>query len=165
MEAATEKELRVGIADYKVTKGPGRLITLGLGSCVGVGIYDPSTHIAGLLHIMLPDSTKFNKVTNQAKFADLGIPLLLQEMYRAGARRHGLVAKLVGGAQMFTGADDKLTLNIGERNVEKTREILKQSGIKIIAEDVGGNRGRTMILDATDGKVYVRTLGKEIKVI
>lgn len=165
MEQTDAKEIRVGIADLKVVKKPVRLITLGLGSCVGVGIYDPSTHTAGLLHLMLPDSTKFSRVTNEAKFADLGIPLLVKQMKKMGARPPKMIAKLVGGAQMFSGMDEKLTFNIGERNVEKAREVLKQIGIRIVAEDVGGNKGRTVILDASDGKVYIRTLGREQKVI
>jgi len=165
MEPTNSKEIQVGIADLKVAKKPDRLITLGLGSCVGVSIYDPSTQTAGLLHLMLPDSTKFSRVTKKAKFADLGIPLLVGEMKKTGARPRKMIAKLVGGAQMFSGMDEKLTLNIGERNVEKAREILKSLGIRIAAEDVGGNKGRTMIVDTIDGKVYIRTLGKQQKVI
>lgn len=158
-------ELQVGIADYKITKDPGRLITLGLGSCVGVSLYDPLTKIGGLLHVMLPDSTQFNNITRPAKFADLGIPLLVQELQKKGAGGRRLQAKLVGGAQMFSGLDDSLALNIGQRNVEKARAVLKELGIKILAEEVGGNRGRTMILDTADGKVIVRMLGNVQKVI
>lgn len=158
-------ELQVGIADYKITRDPGRLITLGLGSCVGVSLYDPLTKIGGLLHLMLPDSTQFNNVIKPAKFADLGIPLLVQELQKKGAAGRRLQAKLVGGAQMFSGLDDSMVLNIGQRNVEKTRVVLKEMGIKIFAEEVGGNRGRTMILDTADGKVIVRLLGNVQKVI
>lgn len=158
-------ELQVGIADYKITRDPGRLITLGLGSCVGVSLYDPLTKIGGLLHVMLPDSTQFNNVNRPAKFADLGIPLLVQELQKKGAGGRRLQAKLVGGAQMFSGLDDSLVLNIGQRNVEKARAVLKELGIKILAEEVGGNRGRTMILDTADGKVIVRMLGNVQKVI
>jgi len=157
--------LQVGIADYKITRDPGRLITLGLGSCVGVSLYDPVTKIGGLLHVMLPDSTQFSSVSKPAKFADLGIPLLVQELQKKGAGGRRLQAKLVGGAQMFSGLDNSLVLNIGQRNVEKARAVLKELGIKILAEEVGGNRGRTMILDTADGKVIVRMLGNVQKVI
>jgi len=159
------KEIPVGIADLKVVRTPNRLITLGLGSCVGVCLYDPTTHTAGLLHLMLPDSTKFSQVTKKAKFADLGIQELINLMKRNGAMPSRLIAKLVGGAQMFSGMDNKLTMNIGKRNVEKTREILKSLSILVAAQDVGGNKGRTMIVDSTNGKVYIRTLGKQQKVI
>lgn len=158
-------EIQVGIADYKVAREPGRLITLGLGSCVGVSLYDPLARVGGLLHVMLPDSTQFNNVPKPAKFADTGIPLMIQELQRLGARPNRLQAKLVGGAQMFSGLDDKMTLNIGQRNVEKSREILSKLNIRVLAEDVGGNRGRTMIVDTSSGQVTIRTLGNKLKVI
>lgn len=158
-------EIQVGIADYKIARTPGRLITLGLGSCVGVSLYDPVVKIGGLLHVMLPDSTQFNSAARPAKFADLGIPLLVRELQKAGAADKRLQAKLVGGAQMFSGLDGMTALNIGQRNVEKSRSVLRELGIKILAEEVGGNRGRTMILDTADGRVTIRMLGSVQKVI
>lgn len=159
------KEIQVGIADYKITVSPHRLITLGLGSCVGISMYDPKIKIGGLLHIMLPDSTQFKNVTNPAKFADLGLPLMLNEMRRQGGSPGRITAKLVGGAQMFTGFDEKLALNIGERNTEMARKVLRDLGVRIVAEETGGNKGRTMIFDTASGKVIIRTLGRSIKVI
>ncbi|MBE3588280.1 MAG: chemotaxis protein CheD [Thermoanaerobacteraceae bacterium] len=158
-------EIQVGIADYKTAREPARLITLGLGSCVGVSLYDPALKLGGLLHLMLPDSTQFTNVTKPAKFADLGIPLLIQEMQKEGASPSRLKAKLVGGAQMFSGLDSKMILNIGQRNVEKARQMLKEYGIPILAEEVGGNRGRTMIFDTSTGQVSIRMLGNKLKVI
>lgn len=158
-------EVQVCIAEYKVVRSPGKLITLGLGSCIGVGIFDPVVKIGGLLHLMLPDSTSFKDTSKPAKFADLGIPLMLEEMVKNGASIMRMQAKLVGGAQMFTGMDEKMVLNIGMRNVEKVREILQGYKIKILSEEVGGNRGRTMILDTATGKVTIRMLGNEFKVI
>lgn len=158
-------EIQVGIAEYKIVRSPGRLITLGLGSCVGISLYDPLVKIGGLLHVMLPDSTQFNNAVKPAKYADLGIPLLVRELQKAGAAEKRLQAKLVGGAQMFSGLDGVMAMNIGQRNVEKSRSVLKELGIKIYAEEVGGNRGRTMILDTADGRVTVRMLGSVQKVI
>ncbi len=158
-------EIHVGIAELKVTRQPYRLITLGLGSCVGVTLYDPLTRVGGLLHIMLPDSTQFSTVTKPAKFADLGIPLLVSEIKRFGGRGSNLQAKLAGGAQMFTGFNEKFALNIGERNIAMSRRVLKSLGIKTVAEEVGGNRGRTMILDTATGQVLIRTVGSRLKVI
>jgi len=165
LAAKDSAEIQVGIADYKIARNPGRLITLGLGSCVGVSLYDPLAKLGGLLHVMLPDSTQFNHVSKPAKFADLGIPLIIREMQALGANPARLKAKLVGGAQMFSGLDDRLTLNIGLRNTEKSREMLKMLGIPIISEEVGGNRGRTMILDTVTGDVVIRTLGTKTRVI
>ncbi|MFZ5650396.1 MAG: chemotaxis protein CheD [Bacillota bacterium] len=158
-------EVQVGIADYKIAWEPTRLITLGLGSCVGVSLYDPVRRLGGLLHVMLPDSTQFSNVTKPAKFVDLGIPMIIKEMQSMGASVNRMQAKLVGGAQMFSGLDDKMTLNIGQRNTEKSREVLKKLGIPVLCEEVGGNRGRTMILDTQTGHVTIRTLGNKLKVI
>ncbi|MTI80171.1 MAG: chemotaxis protein CheD [Firmicutes bacterium] len=159
------KEIQVGIADYKVAVSPNKIITLGLGSCVGIALYDPMTKVGGLLHIMLPDSTQFKNVTKPAKFADLGIPQMIRELERKGALKNRLQAKLAGGAQMFSGMDDKFVLNIGQRNTENTRKILKTMGIKTLAEEVGGNRGRTMILNLENGIVTIRTIGSPLKEI
>ncbi|OPY57250.1 MAG: Chemoreceptor glutamine deamidase CheD [Pelotomaculum sp. PtaU1.Bin035] len=164
-QPATVTEVQVGIADFKVASQPDRLITLGLGSCVGLTLYDPSTRVGGLLHIMLPDSTQFSDVTKPAKFADLGIPLLISEIRRKGGRVSNLQAKMAGGAQMFSGLNEKFVLNIGERNIAMAKRTLKDLGIVILAEEVGGNRGRTMILDTENGQVIIRTVGVQMKVI
>lgn len=164
-QTAPVTEIQVGIAELKIAGQPERLITLGLGSCVGLTLYDPATRVGGLLHIMLPDSTQFSNVTKPAKFADLGIPLLVSEIKRSGGRVANLQAKMAGGAQMFSGLNEKFVLNIGERNIIMARQTLKSLGIKIVAEEVGGNRGRTMILDTVSGQVFIRTVGSQLKVI
>ncbi|MBO8129181.1 MAG: chemotaxis protein CheD [Peptococcaceae bacterium] len=158
------QQWHVGIGDYKVASAPDTLITLGLGSCVGVSLYDPLRKVAGLLHVMLPESTAFNKVTNPAKYADTGLPLLVKALEEAGALRRRLEAKLVGGAQMFSGNRNSM-LNIGERNVTMVRHLLQQLGIGIKAQEVGGNVGRTMIVDTATGIVIVRILGNKTKEI
>lgn len=158
-------ELKVGIADYKVARSPVRIITLGLGSCVGLTLFDPTNKVGGMIHIMLPDSKQFQKKSNPAKYADLGIPLLLEEVIKLGARRSFLQAKIAGGAQMFSFADKTTSLNIGQRNAEMTKAILKELGIKLLAEDTGKNYGRTMILDTTTGEVTIRTAGSPLKIL
>jgi len=160
-------ETPVGIAEFRVTNSPGRLIALGLGSCVAVSLYDPVAKIGGLLHVMLPDSTQFNhnSVKKPSKFADLGVPLLVSEIKGSGGKSSLLQAKIAGGAQMFSGSDSGFVMNIGLRNVGMVRTILQKLGIKLIAEDTGGNRGRTIILDTSNGSVYVRYAGLPAKVI
>ncbi|MCL2766091.1 MAG: chemotaxis protein CheD [Peptococcaceae bacterium] len=159
------EEIQVGIADLKVSLSPNRIITLGLGSCVGVTFYDPTVRVGGLLHIMLPDSKQFNSAIKPAKFADTGLPLMLNEFKKLGGKLHNIQAKMAGGAQMFSGANQKLALNIGERNVDMARKVLKDMGIRVLANEVGGSRGRTMILDTTNGEVTIRTVGTPIKTI
>jgi chemotaxis protein CheD len=159
-------EIQVGIAEFKVGREPVVIVTLGLGSCVGVTLYDSLNRIGGLLHVMLPRVADFTKgASKPTKFADLGIPLFLKEVLRMGADRRFLEAKIAGGAQMFSGADKKFQLNIGERNIEAVRETLKALKIKIVAEDVGGTRGRTMMLDTVSGRVVLKMLGSQVKEI
>jgi len=165
MGQENHREIQVGIAEYKTAVQPAKLITLGLGSCVGIGLYDPLLKIGGLLHIMLPDSTQFTNVNKPAKFADLGIPLMIRDLKRQGVNQHRIQAKLVGGAQMFSGLGTKMIMNIGQRNIDATKKLLRELGISILAEELGGNRGRTMIMDISTGSVTVRTLGNQLKEI
>lgn len=157
-------EFQVGIAELKVAREPDRLVALGLGSCIGVTLYDPVIRVGGLLHLMLPDSTQFDDISKPAKFADLGITLLVAELKRWGGKLVNFEVKIAGGAQMFSGQNNKF-LNIGERNIAAARQTLLNLGLIITAEEVGGNRGRTIILDTSTGQVLVRSAGSPIKVI
>lgn len=159
------KIVKVGMADLKVVKAPGILTTLGLGSCVGIALYDNKNKIAGLSHAMLPFSNDVVNSVNKAKFVDSGIEMLIANMIRLGASKTNLVAKLAGGAQMFSFSANNNILKIGERNVLAAREKLKELGIRIISEDVGGNYGRTIQLNSEDGSLLVKTIGQGIKVI
>ena len=157
--------IKVGMADLNVIKAPGVLTTLGLGSCVGIALYDKSNRIAGLAHIMLPSSKEIKNNENKAKFADTGIELLIAKMIKEGAAKERLIAKIVGGAQMFSFNNNSSILKIGERNIQATKEKLKELNIRIISEDTGGNYGRTIELDAEDGSLLVKTIGHGVKVI
>lgn len=159
------KEIKVGIADYKVAKVPDRLITIGLGSCVGIALIDKVSGVGGLAHIMLPDSTKFNKVNNDIKFADLAIPILINKMREMGANIRNLRAKIAGGASMFNFSDSKINMDIGDRNSKAVKEILRSFSIPIESEDVGGTKGRTITFDTSTGELYVRTVGEGTKTI
>lgn len=155
------EEFTVGISEWKASKAPNKLITLGLGSCVGIVLFDKISLVGGLSHIMLPDSKQFKNNSNPGKFPDTAIPLLVKDMVKLGARRTNIKAKIAGGAQMFSSSDKKLMSAIGDRNVENTLEVLKSLGIRLLASDVGGTRGRTVIFDIQEGTVWIRTLGKE----
>lgn len=159
------KEIRVGIADLNTVSSPGKLITVGLGSCVGIALYDSVLKIGGLSHIMLPDSTQFNNVNNPYKFADLAIPILIEKLIALGCNKRNMKAKIVGGASMFNFSDKSMTMDIGNRNGIAVKSALQKESIPLISEDLGGNRGRTMILDADDGSVSIRTVGLDVKKI
>ncbi len=155
----------MGIAEYGIARSPHRLVTLGLGSCVGVALYDPVIRVGGLAHVMLPDSTQFRAGGKPAKFADLAVKILIRDLRQSGSRNGRAVAKLAGGAQMFFGNNRAAQMAIGERNIEAVRGVLKELGIVIVAEDVGGDKGRTISLDTSDGSLTVRTLGLPVRVI
>ena len=159
------KTIKVGMADLNVTKCPNNLTTLGLGSCVGIVLYDKINKIAGLAHIMLPSSREIKNNENKAKFADTGIEELLSSMIRIGANKNNLIAKIAGGSQMFNFNSNNDILKIGERNVLATKAKLKELNIKIVSEDTGGNFGRTIILNSTDGSLQVKTIGHGEKTI
>jgi chemotaxis protein CheD len=157
------KEIKVGIADLNVAASPDRLITIGLGSCIGITLYDKILGIGGLVHIMLPDSTQFKTVNNPIKFADLAIPMLLQRMEKLGAAKRNLRAKIAGGASMFNFSDKSMIMDIGNRNSDAVKVMLEKLSIPVVGEDVGGNKGRTMIFHTNSGIVQIRTVGLGIK--
>ncbi len=157
--------IKVGMADYKVGRSPSNLISYGLGSCIGVSLYDPVRKVGGLLHIMLPDSTQARASDNPAKFADTGIPLMINDVVALGATKARLVAKLAGGAQMFAFSNATDIMRVGTRNAEVCKQVLKRNGIKIIAEDTGGNYGRTVSIDLATGVYKIKTIDRGEKTI
>lgn len=152
--------IKVGMADYKVSREPASLISYGLGSCVGIALFDPVTKVGGLAHIMLPDSTQARSAENPAKFADTCLPLMVEDMVKLGAVRARLLAKIAGGAQMFTFANATDIMRVGERNSETVRTVLKKLDLRLIAEDCGGNYGRTVELKLVSGIFRIKTIDK-----
>ena len=157
--------IKVGMADLKVVKSPDGVTTLGLGSCVGIAVRDPVTKIGGLAHIMLPDSTAIRNNANIPKFADTGIEELVKQLVALGASRTRLVAKIAGGAQMFSFSSKSDMIRVGERNVAACKKKLAEMKIPILAEDTGDSYGRTVIFYAETGDVVIRAGGKSETVI
>ncbi len=151
--------VRVGMADYKICCPPKRISTLGLGSCLGVVLYDPSKKICGMAHIMMPNSSLICKNTNRMKFADTCLADMLDEMVRQGARKGNLVAKAAGGAQMFVKKCSHNLLNIGEQNIQAVHEFLAAYNIPLVAEDVGKDYGRTIEFNPDNGELTIRSIG------
>lgn len=157
--------IKVGMAELKVATAPNSLMTLGLGSCVGVAIYDPVAQIGGLVHVMLPDSTQIKHNSNKAKFADTGIKELVEQLIEAGANKRKMVAKIAGGAQMFQFKQMDSALYIGMRNTEAVKENLKQYNIPLLASDTGNHYGRTVEFCLQTGRMKVKSIGNGIKEI
>jgi Chemotaxis protein; stimulates methylation of MCP proteins len=144
----------VGIGEYRIAHNPTILRAMGLGSCVGVFLFDEKIKVSGLAHILLPDSPNDPK-KRSSKYADVALREMIREMEEKGCKRENLKAKIVGGAQMFDFMDNEM-LKIGERNIRSVRSILDDENIPTIAEDVGENYGRTMEAYTSDGRVHVR---------
>lgn len=158
--------VKVGIADLNIVRPPGTIRTSGLGSCVGVVIYDERAAIAGMVHVMLPDSSlaKSDKL-NKAKFADTGIAELISILKRQGAQSYRLKSKIAGGAQMFQFSSQNNLMRIGPRNIEAVKQKLLQENIQLVAEDVGGNSGRTIEFDPSSFLLQIRTVNKGVREI
>ena len=157
--------IKVGMADLKLAKAPDLLTTLGLGSCIGLTLYDPVSKVGGLVHYMLPDSTKLKNNTNIAKFGDTGIRELYKQVVANGANPRRLVAKIAGGAKMFEVSGLSNVGNVGERNAEEAVLILKELNVPLIARDTGLNYGRTVVLDCSTGDYLIKSVGKPEKTI
>jgi chemotaxis protein CheD len=156
--------IKVGMADLKVAAEGEVLKTTGLGSCVGLTLFDSASRVAGMAHIMLPSSEiSRESAFNRAKYADTALPMLLEAMAERGASMKRIVAKLAGGAQMFVFAGQSDTMRIGPRNVETCKLMLNELAIPLMAEDTGANYGRTIELDSMTGLLTIRSVQYGIK--
>jgi chemotaxis protein CheD len=158
--------LTIGIAEQVVSRAPDRLETLGLGSCVGLVLFDPVTKIGGMVHIMLPCAPQGMAEINKFKFADTAVPEMIRLVTHAGASRHTLQAKLAGGAHMFNSSYQTDILDIGKRNVDVCLAQLQAHRIPIAAQDTGGTVGRSIEFNCEDGMLQVRTVApKSLRLI
>ncbi|MNI25459.1 Chemoreceptor glutamine deamidase CheD [compost metagenome] len=159
-----ENLIKVGMADLNVAHLSGVLKTTGLGSCVGVILFDSRVKVAGMAHVMLPSSEIAREGTlNVAKYADTAIPELISRMLKLGAQVSRMESKLAGGAQMFAFAGNNDTMRIGPRNVESCKEMLKKYAIPIKAEDTGANYGRTIEFNCETGILLIRSVQQGVK--
>ncbi len=146
------------MAEMAVAKNPTILAAQSLGSCVGVILYDPEVKVGGLAHIMMPDINQAKAKKNKAKFANMAIEILLKKMYRLGAKRRRIKAKIVGGADMFPDVKSPGQMKMGEKNIQAVKEELKREKVKIVAEDTGGNHGRSIQFSTKTGGLMVKTI-------
>jgi chemotaxis protein CheD len=161
-----DSEVRVKVADYAVRRGDKVLATIGLGSCVAIALYDRDTRTGGLAHILLPNQAMSRETANPAKFPETIVPLMLEEMRSLAGGTSGRVsAKIVGGASMFGQLAVGTGVNVGERNVIATRDVLAAHQIPLLAEDTGLDYGRSVYFHLEDGRVEVRSLKAGDRVI
>jgi chemotaxis protein CheD len=153
--------IAVGLGELQISRSPQDvLVAYGLGSCVGVGMYDPAARVAGLLHAVLPNHP--NGGSDQAaKYVDSGILTLMVQILKAGAERHRLVIRMAGGANMLVAPGFSQTFNIGSRNVDAAMATLGTLNLRIASQEVGGNTGRTLRFYVADGRMTIRTIGNQ----
>ena len=159
------KETIVKVADWAAERGDGVLVTLGLGSCVAIMLHDPQTKAGAMAHVLLPSISLARDIANKAKFPETAVPLLIERLKVLGADPRRLVAKLAGGASMFSQLVTPGTIQMGERNVLAARTSLRVAGIPILRESVGGERGRSVRFHVEDGRVEIRSVGASESVI
>ncbi len=156
-------KIRVGMGAVIVTEPDNSLITT-VGSCIAVCIYDSQRKIAGMAHVVLPKKREFLKQDATSKFADVAVPTLISKLMAKGAKKISLKAKITGGANMFPTLDQKI-LNIGEDNIRAVKQSLKEEGIPLIAEDVGGIKGRKLEFEVSSNNLVVQRLSGDTKVL
>ncbi|OPY35382.1 MAG: Chemoreceptor glutamine deamidase CheD [Methanoregula sp. PtaU1.Bin051] len=147
----TDQAVMIGIGEYRI--GTFRMASIGLGSCIGLTLFDPEKKIGAMVHIMLPESS--GRTDRPGKYADTAIPLLINELTVNGSKKKSLVAKIAGGATMFEAFS--ASMNIGQRNIEKVKDLLAEHNIRIAADDTGGKMGRSVyFVPYENGRVTVR---------
>lgn len=150
--------LMVGMGEVKISRSSGGvLVALGLGSCIGICAYDAQARVAGMAHVVLPEGV--HHPSAPGKFANTAVPYLLEVMQKEGASILRIRVALAGGAQLFSFQGANSRLDVGPRNGVAVKAELDRLGIKIVASDVGGSKGRTVHL-FPDGLVRVKTIGQ-----
>jgi chemotaxis protein CheD len=151
----------VGLGEQVISRSSGDiLVAYGLGSCLGIGMFDPITHVTGLLHAVLPEHSASNGAT-PGKYVDSGIVSLLEDMIKAGADRRRMIVRMAGGANMLLSPGMTKAFDIGNRNISMAHKIFESLNIRLAAIEVGGNTGRTVRLYVTDGRMTVRMVGQQ----
>jgi len=161
MSAARAKESIVKVAEWGAERGDGVLVTLGLGSCVAIMLYDAGTRAGAMAHVLLPSRSLSRDASNPAKFPETAVPFLIERLSGLGADPRHLVAKLAGGASMFAQLMTPGSIQMGERNIVAARSALRTAAIPIVGEAVGGGSGRSVRFRVKDGSVEIRSVGAE----
>lgn len=157
------RELVVRVADLRTGVANDTLLTVGLGSCVAILLYDAEARVGGMAHILLPSPALSRKDGNLAKFPQSAVPRLLELMAAEGAAVRRITARLAGGASMFSALAPPGTIQMGERNVVAARQVLNSHAVPLVGEAVGGDFGRTVRLRVSDGRVEVSTVAHGVQ--
>jgi len=153
----------VGLGEVTASRDANRTLTcLGLGSCVGLAMYDPVARVAGMAHIVLSNS-RGKSGPGSSKYADLAVPMLIGQMQDLGALTSRIKAKIAGGAEMSPARGLGDMFKIGQENVAAVKSILAGVGASLTGSETGGSRGRTFRLNVGTGAATVSSAGQDIK--
>lgn len=162
----SDRIVSIGLGEFSVSGDPETvLVGYGLGSCVGLTLYDPELRVGGMAHVVLPERIGDGHDDAGAKFADGAVDRLIAEMERLGCRRSRMVVKMAGGGRLLSLSLNGQKWDIGDRNVAALRVALQRNGLTVSRADVGGNYGRTMRFLIADGRVVVSTIGRGEQVL
>jgi chemotaxis protein CheD len=157
------RELLVRVADLRTGAADDTLVTVGLGSCVAILLYDAEARVGGMAHILLPSPALSRHDGNPAKYPQSAVPRLIELMAAEGAKVQRMTARLAGGASMFSALAPPGSLQMGERNLVAARQVLHSCGVPLVAEAVGGDFGRTVRFRVRDGRVEVVTVAHGVR--
>ena len=158
--SAFEQKQIVSIATFAVSNNKSvTLAAYGLGSGIGVAIYDPVARVGGLLHAMLPNSgvDPGKALAHPGMFIDTGVPALFRAAYQLGADKHRVLIAVAGGGRIL---DTDGAFDIGGQNASSLRELFLQHGLRIHAEQIGGVFNRTLCLQIKTGEIRVKNSGE-----
>ena len=144
--------IQVPTADYAIASAPDVLSTMGIGSCIVICLYAPQAKIGALLHCMLPREE--NDLSNSLRNVDTAVNQVVEQFIAKNIQLTDLIAKIAGGAQMFSGPEDS-NGSIGKRNIEETKRLLTTLKIPIMGEEIGGGRARSVLFELENGKVTI----------
>ena len=157
----TGREIIIRVADLNTGSAGDVLVTYGLGSCVAIVLYDPVKRLGGLAHIMLPSRSLARREDVPGKTPQSAVPALVDQLTTLGANSRRLTGRLVGGASLFAALTPPGSIQMGERNVVASREVLHQHGIPLVGELVGGESGRSVWFHLDDGALVVRSAANQ----
>jgi chemotaxis protein CheD len=158
-----DSSISVGLGERVVSRKPDDiLVAYGLGSCLGIGMYDPIVRMAGLLHAVLPERMDGTDIYS-SRYVDSGVSGLLDDLLRAGALTSRLAIWVTGGANMLLTSEFSKAFDIGNRNIDVAKRVFEDLHLPTPAVEVGGNLGRTIRLYVGTGRMTVRVIGGQEK--
>jgi len=158
---AVETRVVVGLEEIYVSRDPNVVLAcLGLGSCIAVSGYDAVARVGAMAHVVLPESGGKDREGSPGKYADTGIPRMIEGMKEAGALKSRITIKVAGGARIFGNVKEGSLLDIGFRNIAAVKKAIADNGLNLTGENTGESHGRSLLLYVSSGLTMVTSAVK-----